>query len=389
MKKVFITIVSILKKFGFFIWVLFLISLFPYLISPVYNFPEPQKFSGTTFYNPYQNIESLWLKGNFNISGKAWGGITAGKDSHEEIYNFYKDKGYDVIGFSDYQKITPPVKNMKIYIPLYEHGYSIFKRHHLPLGAKKVNWIDFIYFQTLHHKQFVINSIKKNCEVLAIAHPKFLDAYLPEDFLYLSGFNMIEVLNHFRISDEHWDYALSGGNPIWILSNDDTHSIEDEWETGRFWTMINTNELSPASIYSSMKSGKTYGVKGIMGKNVNFLESVNLISDTLYITMKNQFDKAFFIRDFGKTDSVTAKSNKTFYVINPDDSYVRSVIISGENTIYLNPVIRFDGTQLPIKTASINYPLTILYITVSSIIYLILIYFTFRKLFKKKKIERL
>lgn len=371
---------------------LLLIALFPYILPPVYDFPEPEPFSGNLWYNPYDIDGGKWLQGNFNASAKAWGGVTAGKDSHVELYNFYKDLGYDIVGFSDYQQISPPVDGQDIYIPLYEHGYSVFKRHHLLLGAKEVSWYDFLFYQSIHHKQDVLKILQPQCEVLTIAHPKFLWAYTQEDFARLTNYNLIEVLNHFRISDMHWDAALSAGKPVWILGNDDTHDIRDKVETAGYWTMIYSQSEKPEDIYNALKLGRAYGATGSSGQNRNFLRDVKITGDTLTIECSSPVDMIEFIGQGGTRDTVNihGQSYGAYYLLNDEDTYVRTVVHSGNFMMYLNPVVRFNGGKLNFPEAKINWGLSILYWIAAWGVYLLLIYYILWKyiilgVFKKNR----
>ena len=166
-------IISIFIK-GFIAFFLF-ITFLPFLISPVYNFPEPKPFSGDKIWNPYADIDSTkWQKGNFQIQSLAWGGITDGNNNPtDSIYALYKKLGYDVIGISDYMKINDYYKNHSGYIPIYEHGYNLRKTHQVSIGAKEVYWLDFPFLQTTSQKQFIINQLRPKTELLSIVHPNF------------------------------------------------------------------------------------------------------------------------------------------------------------------------------------------------------------------------
>ncbi len=389
---------NILKILGFiFGWLgkifllLFVISLFSYILSPVYDFPEPAPFSGDHYFNPYETTDSLWLKGNFNASAIVWGGMTDGADTHEEMYKFYRSHDYDIVGYSDYMKISPPVKDQNIFIPLYEHGYSIWKRHQLVLGARKVNWIDFVFTQTIHHKQFVLKSIEENCEVLAIAHAKWMGAYTPEDMQVLTNFHVIEALNHFRNSEVLWDSALSAGRAIWVMGDDDTHDIRDTVETGGFWTMINTPTENPEDIYKAFRAGRIYAASGKMGKNENMPDSIYMAGDTLNIVCENPIHNVKFIGQSRRTEIVDVdyKSNRAFYVFKDDDTYIRPVVKTYRHRMVLNPIFRHDGNGPKVYEATINWPLSILYwigygLFYITIFYLVVLRLIFKVKFRKK-----
>ena len=263
---------SILKSLG--IIILFLISFlfFPYLISPVYNFSEPQPFSGQKYYNPYQQMDGSWKVCNFHAHSKSWGGLTAGKGTNiDSIFETCQKMGYSHIGISNYQKINQIERENIASIPTYEHGMNIKKRHHLCLGADKVSWLDFVFYQTLSHKQFVLNYLKPTTDFLVINHPKFSNGFEASDFRYLSNYDAIEVLNHVRrISITHWDSALSTGYYAVLLANDDMHDVDNMDEVSANFTVINTNSLSRYDIIQALKAGRHYGVKSHLKTNENY-----------------------------------------------------------------------------------------------------------------------
>jgi hypothetical protein len=46
------------------------------------------------------------------------------------------------------------------------------------------------------------------------------------------------------------------------------------------------------------------------------------------------------------------------YVIEPSDTYIRTVIRTPNMVMYVNPIVRYDGEKLPVLTAVVNEPLT-------------------------------
>ncbi|NOX84637.1 MAG: hypothetical protein GXO86_01530, partial [Chlorobi bacterium] len=119
---------------------------------------------------------------NFQVQSKAWGGITSGRgNSNELIDSVYKKLGFDHVATSDYQKINLYGSDKPSFIPTYEHGYNLFKVHQVCIGAKHILWIDHVLFQTLSMKQWIIDQLNKDCEIVALAHPKLRDGYMPDE----------------------------------------------------------------------------------------------------------------------------------------------------------------------------------------------------------------
>ncbi len=355
----------VLKKVKILIIVVFLsavgIVMFFYLSMPVYQFVEPQPFHGKVLHNPYQHIDSVsWRKYNFQVQSRAWGGLTDGRDNSDHmIDSIYKLFGYDYVATSDYQRINMYHSGSKQFIPTYEHGYNIPKIHQVCIGAKRVLWRDYFLFQTLNTKQHVINELRSDCEIIALAHPRLKDGYSISDMQYLSGYDLMEVLNNFRISDEHWDAALSSGHRSYILANDDAHNVLNSNEVGRRFTLIHSNSLHRDSIIDALRNGVAYGVdfyrvddepmekKMKRSKFIPFVKQARLFGDTLKIRVSETVKHIYFIGDHGKIKFEMDQVSEAKYVIEEKDSYIRVEIHCNDaSVLYLNPVTRQETNQV-------------------------------------------
>ena len=140
----------ILKGFLKFIVVLILSLLFIgslfYINTTIYNFPEPQPFSGDSIFNPYQNLPDSTFRANFHAHSIAWKGVTNGHNTEKDIFDSYTKEGYDIAGISNYHSISSYAeKHTDLYVPMYEHGYNIFKAHFLSINSNEVSYFDFPY----------------------------------------------------------------------------------------------------------------------------------------------------------------------------------------------------------------------------------------------------
>ncbi|MBL4861695.1 MAG: hypothetical protein JKY09_01590, partial [Crocinitomicaceae bacterium] len=187
------------------------LSLF-YINTTIYNFPDPTPFSGESIFNPYENLPDSSYRANFHAHSVAWNSVTNGQNSEKDVFEAYTKRGYAIAGISNYHKISVYGKSLTdLYVPVYEHGYNVLKSHCLSINGDKVSYFDYPLFQLTSHKQKVIHNIKANGAMVAMAHPKFGGGRTFSDMRYLTGYAFTEVLNHYRVSDEYWDEALSAG----------------------------------------------------------------------------------------------------------------------------------------------------------------------------------
>lgn len=391
------------KSFLFLILFLLLLITIKYITCPVYNFSPTKPFSGNNFYNPYNNIDSsFWRKGNFQIQSYAWKGVTSGRgNTNEKIRELYKSLGYDIIATSDYQKINRYRQEAPDYIPVYEHGYGIKKNHQVLLGAQKVLWKDYPFFQTIHNKQHILNLLKEENKLVYIAHPKLRNGYAPEDMKLLGNYDGIEVLNNYRTSLAHWDTALSSGNYVTILGNDDAHDINNPDEIGHHCTFIQSPTIHRDDILINLKSGNAFGAMIYRPNGESFdekikrtsvlpvIEAVDIIGDTLKIRFDSLAIMVRFIGQNGNTLKTINQTNSCFYVIKTNDTYVRTEIEFYDKSVYyLNPVCRTNSnfpTKIPTPEINILKTIILRILGFTSLLFIALNYYLIKKRFRTRK----
>ena len=374
-----------------------------YLQAPVYDFPQPQPFSGSALYNPYEGLDSLnWRRANFQVQSRAWGGLTDGrKNSNEAIDSIYRSLDYEVIATSDYMKINRWGEDLETFIPVYEHGYGTNKWHQVVIGAHRVNWIDFPIGQSLSHKQYILDVLRGNSELVYIAHPRFGGGYKPDDMTWLTGYTGLEVLNYFRNSIDYWDSALSAGRYAALMGNDDSHDISNPMEVGHRMTYIHSASLHSDSIVAALKANRAYGADIFRTREETMQEKIakipsiarfryaRLCGDTLKVAVDKTAASFRFIGQGGKEKGRMENVSEAWYVFRSDDTYIRTEIhFADKNVLHLNPVVRCNPNEIPGNPplATVNVYKTWVYrvLLLASLIFIILnIVFLRLKLFKK------
>lgn len=361
-----------------------------YLMAPIYTFSDPVAFTGSKLCNPYQKMDSShWKRYNFQVQSKAWGGITDGrKNTNKLIDSVYNELGFDYVATSDYQKINNHGNDKPDFIPTYEHGYNIYKTHQVCIGAKKVLWVDLLWLQTLSMKQWIIDQLDKDCEIVVLAHPLLRFGYTVEEMKYLTNYEMMEVLNNLRISTEHWDAALSSGQLVWLMGNDDAHDVLHPNDVGRKFTMINSPSTNKEEIIRQLKKGNSYGVDFYPTMDVPIeerierikytpvVQDVKLFGDTLKVSVDQVAKEIHFIGQEGIIRHTVFDTNYADYVVRGDDSYIRTVFrFADGSSIYLNPIVRHNGdSPVSLKTATVNQRATLILRIIYFLIALTVIY---------------
>jgi hypothetical protein len=334
----------------------------PYAAAPVYRFPEPVEFSGEHFLNPYHGLRFNWQRANFHAHGRAWGGMTSGEQSSGDVADTYRSLGYNVPGVSNYHSIA--AFDGVDTLPIYEHGFNINKRHQLAIGAQRVEWFDLLLFQSLSQQQFILDRVGRSAELVALSHPLTRNAYDADAMRYLTGYDLIEVINGGHTSEVSWDAALSSGHAVWALANDDTHDLTDPQRTAMSWNLIDAPSASPAEIFAALRRGRSVAVTR-NGKTVSpadpQLTAVGFEAGRLSVAVSGEPSKFVFIGQDGAVRKVAEQATQASYQFRPDDTYIRAVVRSTNLTLLLNPVIRYDGSAPPLQLAIVDKTRTWIY----------------------------
>ena len=339
------------------------------IFVPVYVFDEPVPFHGNYLHNPYQDIDSTyWKCCNFHGHTRQYAGVTNGRANGNAVYDsMYRLFGYDHVGISDYNKVNGYEDGRDPgFIPGYEHGYNVWKTHQVCLGTKKVRRIDYFFYQTLSHKQHMLNKLAEQNRVVAVAHPSFVEgSYNIRDMKYLSNYKLLEVLNGFVNSPEHWDMALSNGHLVYLIADDDTHNVLKVSDIALRITYLNAKDNDANHLYDALLSGKAVGIDFDLSReeamdhkverfkrDIPYLNSAKLSGDDFTVSVTKPIKKAQFIGQNGlvlkeennqKTDSVF----NAFYQIHPTDQYVRTVLTFFDGTtMWLNPITRHEDANI-------------------------------------------
>lgn len=383
---------------------LVLILLAMYLTVPTYSFKEPKPFGGEYLYNPYQDMNpDQWKKYHFHCHSRKYFGLTNGRKSTvRAIDSVYQALGYDHYGISDYMHINPHNADKEDYIPAYEHGYGLIRKtHQICIGAESVYRIDYPFMQNLSMKQHMINKLGERSRLVMPAHASFTKGYRVSDIKYLSNYRLIEVVNPYGNALEHWDMALSNGHRVYALGNDDTHDITNIHEVCRNMTMVNTPDMNAENVYDALEKGLCYAVefdnyyyfpltleqKAKEISELDYLTQAQLVGDTLFIkTSAETIREVQFIGQGGKVLKTEQGVDSSYYVIQPEDTYVRTRIdLNGRNFLYLNPVTRHSSSIVVDRRLDvINYSQTILYWVVYAVAFVAFIWYLIKKAKERK-----
>jgi hypothetical protein len=232
-----------------------------------------------------------------------------GKLSPYEVISLYKSLGYDFVGITDHDFVTP---NTGVPGILQISGVEETSRlgHITVLGINKES-------PSLEPTAIISTAVSQG-GIAFMSHPnsRIAPAW-PAEGLTAAGHVGVEVFNAAAVpyySEDRWDWLLrtQPGRTIWGFPADDFHIRGGE---NKAWAMVYAPRLTQRDIVESLRSGYFYATQG-PDINVWLLGATMMVETTEGATI--EFITANGIKHL--SSNVTVSS----YAANPDDIYVRA-----------------------------------------------------------------
>ena len=358
------------------IFMLFLVTS----ISPIYDFREPKPFSGKNIFNPYRNLDTTfcWKRANFHVHTRVTGIFNECEYWPDEVYRRLEKLGYDIVTFSNHNEITAHPFDSTLQVNVYEHGYNLLKFHKLVFGSRNVNRFDHLFPFLPSQKQFQLDLLGRNADIIQINHPLRTDFLSAQQFKMLEGYRLMELDSGKSTENEYWDSALSAGHYSFGLANDDLHYPDRSNRIAVRCNFVCTPSARYEDILKALNEGSFYAMrvpdygkgdwklKYEMNKRIPSVKYIGMQDSTVHIVLSMQADSIKITGEHHKTLGIVRQSDMASYTMRYSDPYVRitAYFPQGE-VIYTNPFARYDistcDSPFASPTHSVNYPLTILF----------------------------
>ena len=168
----------------------------------------------------------------------------------------------------------------------------------------------------------------------------------------------MEVINGPFEFEELWDAALSSGHPIWALANDDIHDLSNVRRLAIAWNMIDAPTPHEPDIVAALRAGRSVlhlACRQDRRRGPRRRARARLGADG--VVHRGAWDVR--LHRPGRRGAADVRSGHAGDIFDQaDDTYIRTVIRTPNMVMYLNPVLRYDGTSVPVPVATVNEPLT-------------------------------
>ena len=371
-------------------------------ISPVYRFHIPEPFAGPDIYDPYAGTDSstCWKRANFHTHTRVEGPLNECEFTPAEVLDAYGRFGYDIVTFSNHNKLTENPLGHEYQADAYEHGYNLLKFHKLVYGCSEVKGFDHLVPLTVFQKQFQFDVLGKDCDLIQFNHPLRTEGLSRKQMEKLEGYRLIELDSGRSTENEYWDWALSAGIYSFGVANDDLHYPDRSGRIAVRCNFLDCESSRYEDVKNTLLSGAFYAmripdygngdweVKYAQNKELPYVREIGLRKDTIHISLSEPADSIVFTGQEHRLLHCADDTDHAEYIFRHDDSYARiTAYFPDGEVIYSNPFARYDKSvsESPFRPSrhTINIILTLLYNLALVVIFIGLI-LAVRKIIKKR-----
>jgi len=328
--------------------VIVLVLVAPLAAVPSYDFPAPSPFEGNTWVNPYAGWRGPFLKVNLHAHSRAWGGLTAGGTSADELAQAYAEHGFAALAVSNYHQITHLDSAPLPMIRAYEHGFNWSKSHRLVLGTDDAMGVDFP-LSTRSSRQWVLDALGHSGALVGLNHPSLRQGHSCQDVAAMTGFQLLEIHNPYATSIVEWDCALSAGRLAWAIGNDDAHSTREE-SIGVAWNMVGAAVATERALLDALGAGRSYVVRGEAGRMDVQVVALELDDEGALTLSLDGPARVEWLIDRGAQQQAEDGVSVSRFVPPQGAHYVRAVVRTPISELVLNPVVRQGRWTSPVAT---------------------------------------
>lgn len=375
-------------------------------VSPIYDFAEPQPFSGPDIFNPYRNFDTttVWKRANFHTHTRVEGIFNECEKWPNEVYECYEKLNYDIVTFSNHNELTTHPFDSALQVNVYEHGYNLFKYHKLVFGSPCVNYFDHLLPLLSSQKQFQLNVLGTDSDIIQINHPLRTNFLSKRDMERLEGYELMELDSGKSTGNEYWDWALSAGHYSFALANDDLHFPDRSSAIAIRCNFLDCPSAKYSDILATLRDGCYYSmrvpnygngdwsVKYARNKCVPYITNIGVQDSTIYIALSQKADSIIVWGQDHRVCHMAADADSTSYTFATDDTYARfTAYLPDGEVIYTNPFARYDASvaRTPFTTPQhkVNVWLSVLFNLMLLVLFVGDVWLLC-KVFRKKKSTR-
>ncbi|MBE6250272.1 MAG: hypothetical protein E7111_01315 [Bacteroidales bacterium] len=290
----------------------------------------------------------------------------------------WKKLGYDIVTFSNHNSLTVHPFDTALQVNVYEHGYNLLKYHKLVFGSEKVWRYDHLLPLLSFQKQFQIERLRKDSDIVQINHPLRTPTLSEKQMEKLRGYRLVELDSGRSTENTYWDRALSAGHYSFGVAGDDLHYPDRSSRIGVRCCFLCCRSATYKDIRHCLLTGNFYAMrvpdyghgdweaKYRRNRQLPSVSDIGLEDTTVFMSLSAVADSIKVIGQDHRTLAAASDSDHVEYAMKPEDTYARMIAYfpDGE-VIYTNPFARYDAavsdSPFDDRPSQVNIPMTILF----------------------------
>ncbi|MBM9575660.1 phosphoesterase [Leptospira sp. 201903070] len=353
--------------------IIFILTITHFLISWFLSNPlrseKASPFHGSFLHSPYSQTKERWLKTAFHLHSDR-DGFSPFRSSPKEIQERYLEKKYDLIGITDYLKVSGVDSANPKFLPGYEWGRDFNRKHILALGALDSVFDFFPVYTTIGNLQWTIDQMQKEESFVVVSHPMLEGSISYQDVKKLRNLDAVEVFSPFGDSVSEWIRLLDQGYSVLAVSGDDLHyfpgesiramklplyerifheltfSNQNEGDAFTRYLLLNVDSLDRREVIKNLKQGNYVSVI----KLVDYMDDPKILDlkmegKKISVEFPEKFLKLEFIGKNGRVTKEEFQKTRGDYTFLPEDEYILVKATFPSGFIYSNPFYRVEAPK--------------------------------------------
>lgn len=375
------------------------VVLIGFSVTPIYDFSDPEPFSGADIFNPYERMDFPvdWQRANFHTHTRVAGLLNECPEWPGVVHEDYRKLGYAIVTFSNHNEITTHPIHDSLQVNVYEHGYGLFKFHKLVFGSSRVNHFDHLLPLLPSQKQWQYDMLLSDADFICMNHPYRTIGMNRSTMQSLTGYRIIELDSGSGTENPYWDIALSAGHYSFGLANDDLHFSKKSSKIGVRCNWLDSPSAKYADIRETLLSGRYYSmrvpdygkgdwdVKYDMNSKLPQIDSIGARGDTVYMQLSRPASRIVAYGQDHTELAVARDASYLEYAFTASDPYARFTAWFDDGVvIYSNPFARYDAatqeSPFVYEPHPVNWLLTILFNLLLAVLLALCVYLQYRLL---------
>ncbi|MBM9502236.1 phosphoesterase [Leptospira sp. 201903071] len=351
---------------GILLFLFFMHLLVSWFLSSPLRSEKVVPFHGSFIHSPYSQTKQRWLKTAFHLHSDR-DGFSPFRSNPKEIQERYLEKKYDLIGITDYLKVSGIESGNPKFFPGYEWGRDFNRKHILALGAHDAVFDFFPVYSTIGNLQWTIDRMQREGSFVIVSHPTLEGSISYRDVEKLRNLDAVEVFSPFGDSVSEWIRLLDQGYSVLAVSGDDLHyfpgeliramklplyerifheltfSNQNEGEAFTRYILLNVDSTDRKEVIKNLKRGNYVSVL----KLVDYMDDPGILNlkiqdKKISVEFPEKFLKLEFLGKGGRILKEEFQKTRGEYMFLPEDEYVLVKATFPSGFLYSNPFYRTE-----------------------------------------------